>query len=126
MNTMLWVGQVFLAVLALYSGFCKSLFSEEKLVHELKQTGVEGLPQHLIRFIGICQLLAVAGFILPVALNVLPILTPVTAFLFGIDTTMAAGVHIQRKEYKTAISILLIALLSFFIAAGRFHYLNIV
>jgi len=126
MNSILWAGQVLLAILALYSGFCKSLFSEGKLVRELKQTGVEGLPLPLIRFIGICQLLAVAGFILPVALNVLPILTPITAFLFGIDTTMGAGVHIQRKEYKTAVSILLIALLSFFIAATRFHYLNVI
>lgn len=126
MNTILWVGQVFLAILALYSGFCKSLFSEEKLVHEMKQTGVEGLPRPLIRFIGICQLLAVAGFILPAAWNILPVLTPITAFLFGIDTTMGAGIHIQRKEYKTAISILIIALLAFFIAAARLYNLYII
>lgn len=124
MNTILWVGQIYLAINCLFSGFGKSLFSERKLVHEMKQTGVEGLPQGMIRFIGICQLLGAAGLILPWLLNVLPILTPIAAFAFGMDVTMASGIHIQRREYKTATVTLFTALVCFFVTAGRLYFLN--
>ncbi len=126
MNTILWAGQIYLAINCLFSGFSKSLFSEKKLVYEMKQTGVEGLPQPLIRFIGICQLLGAVGLILPWLLNVLPVLTPVAAFAFGIDVTMASGIHIQRREYKTATVTLLTAMVCFFVTAGRFHFLEII
>jgi len=125
MNIILWIAQVYLAVNCLFSGVSKSIFSERKLVLEMKQTGVEGLPQLLIRFIGISQLLGAAGLILPWLLNVLPILTPIAAFAFAIDTTMASGIHIQRKEYKTATITLFTGLLAFFVAGGRLHLLNI-
>jgi hypothetical protein len=102
MNTILWAGQLYLAVTCLFSGISKSFFSRLKLVEEMKQTGVDGLPRPLIRFIGISQLLGSVGLIFPWLLNVLPILTPVAAFAFGMDVAMASGVHIQRREYKTA------------------------
>ena len=124
MNTILWAGQLYLAVTCLFSGISKSLFSRLKLVKEMKQTGVDGLPQPLIRFIGISQLLGAIGLILPWLLNVLPILTPVAAFAFGMDVTMASGVHIQRMEYKTAAVTFFTALVCFFVAAGRFYLLN--
>jgi len=123
MNAILWAGQIYLALNCLFSGFSKSVFSERKLVLEMKQTGVEGLPQPLIRFIGISQLLGAAGLIIPWLLNILPVLTPVAAFAFGIDVTMASGIHIQRREYKTAAITLLTAMISFFVSAGRFYFL---
>ncbi|MEO5592736.1 MAG: DoxX family protein [Chitinophagaceae bacterium] len=126
MNTILWTGQIYLTILCLFSGTSKSLFSEKKLVQEMKQTGVEGLPASLIRFIGICQLLAAVGLIIPWLINVLLFITPVAAFALGIDITMASGIHIQRKEYKTASVTLFTSLICFFVAAGRFHFLSIV
>jgi hypothetical protein len=123
MNAILWAGQVYLALNCLFSGFCKSFFSERKLVVEMKQTGVEGLPHPLIRFIGISQLLGATGLILPWLLNILPVLTPIAAFAFGVDVTMASGIHIQRKEYKTAVVTLVTAMISFLVSAGRFYSL---
>lgn len=121
MNTILWMGQIYLAINCLFSGISKSVFSEQKLVYQMKQTGVEGIPQPLIRFIGICQLLGAAGLTLPWCLGILPVLTPIAAFAFGIDVTMASGIHIQRKEYKTAFVTLLTAGICYGVAAGRFH-----
>ncbi len=126
MNTILWVAQIYLAAACLFSGLSKSFFPEKKLVYEMKQTGVEGLPNPLIHFIGICQLLGSVGLIVPWLLNVFPILTPVAAFLFGIDITMASGIHIRRREYRTATVTLFTALVCFFVAGGRFHFLNII
>ena len=125
MNTLLWICQAYLAGHSLFSGISKSIFSEKKLVYEMKQTGVEGLPLPLIRFIGMSQLVIAPGLILPWLLNIFPILTPVASFAFGIDVTMATGIHIQRREYKTAAATLFTALVGFFVAAGRFSFLNI-
>ncbi len=126
MNTILWAGQIYLAITCLFSGLSKAFLSEKKLVYEMKQTGVEGLPNPLIHFIGTCQLLGSVGLIVPWLLHVLPILTPIAAFAFGIDVTMASGIHIRRREYRTATITLLTALVCFFVAAGRFHFLNII
>ncbi len=74
-NTMLWVAQSLLAVLFLFSGVMKSTQSEQKLVAS-GQTGVEGLPRPLIRFIGISEILGAVGLVLPMLSNVMPGLTP--------------------------------------------------
>jgi hypothetical protein len=125
MNTILWVGQLYLAVTCLFSGISKSLFSRLKLIEQMKQTGVESLPLPLMRFIGISQLLGSVGLIFPWLLNVLPFLTPMAAFAFGMDVTMASGVHIRIREYKIAAVTFFTALVGFFVAAGRFDSLNI-
>lgn len=119
MNTFLWTLQIFLVIVCLYSGLNKSIYSEHKLVYEKKQTGVEGLPHPLIKFIGIAQLFCAFGLILPWYLNIVPVLTPIAAFGFAIDITMASGIHIHRKEYLTAAATLTIALISYSVAFGR-------
>jgi uncharacterized membrane protein YphA (DoxX/SURF4 family) len=78
MNILLWVLQAFVAFAFLYSGICKSVFSEQKLV-AMGQTGVEGLSLAFIRFIGITEILGAAGLILPLALGVFPALTVIAA-----------------------------------------------
>lgn len=57
MNTTLWILQSLVAFAFLYSGINKSILSEQRLVAS-GQTGVEGLPLPLIRFIGISEISA--------------------------------------------------------------------
>ena len=64
MNTTLWILQGLVAFVFMYSGINKTIFSEQKLVAS-GQTGVEGLPLPLIRFIGISEMLGAAGIIIP-------------------------------------------------------------
>lgn len=63
MNTLLWVGQGFLALTFFNSGLMKSTQPEQKLV-AMGQTGVEHLPLLLIRFIGIAELFGVSGLLI--------------------------------------------------------------
>jgi hypothetical protein len=84
------------------------------------QTGVEGLPLGLTRFIGITEILGAIGLILPLALNILPRLTAVSAIGFAIIMVLAARVHYHRHERKNMINNFIILLLCVLIAWYRF------
>ena len=58
LNAALWICQTLLAIVFGYSGATKSVKTEKELV-AMGQTGVEGLPAPLIRFIGISEILGV-------------------------------------------------------------------
>lgn len=116
---MLWVAQLLVAFTFLYSGVCKALLSEKKLV-AMGQTGVEGLPTALIRFIGFAEILGVAGLILPRLIQVFPLLTPVAALFLAFIMPPAARIHYRRKEYKSVVLNSVLFMLCLFIAYGRY------
>lgn len=118
MNTILWIGQAVLAFIFLVSGFFKSTKSERWLVAH-KQTGVEGLRPHVIKFIGICELLGAAGLILPWWLNIWPALTPVTAFCFAVVMGLAAPIHAKRNEPQNVVTNIVIMIVCLLVAFGR-------
>ena len=118
MNTVLWICQVFLAALFLFSGSMKSTQSERWLVAH-NQTGVEGLPMPLIKFIGIAEILGAAGVILPWWLGVAPVLTPIAALGFAVIMMLAAPIHYRRKEPQNVLINVLVLLVSLFVAWGR-------
>lgn len=124
MNTVLWICQVFLCIPFLYSGIVKSTRSEAQIV-ALGQTGVTGLPLPLIRFIGISELLGIAGIILPRLVQWAPILTPITASCFGLVMIFATYIHWRRREYKTCVGNVLLLIVSVFVAVFRFRMLSL-
>ena len=121
MNAGLWVLQGLLAALFLFSGGMKSTQSEQKLVVS-GQTGVEGLPPTLIRFIGICEIFGAVGLILPRLSNVMPLLTPVAAGGLGLIMMLAAIVHYRRNEAGTVLLNILILLGCTAVAYGRLRW----
>jgi uncharacterized membrane protein YphA (DoxX/SURF4 family) len=120
MNTLLWIAQGFLCLIFLYSGYNKATKTEEELI-KAGQTGVEGIPKWLIRFIGIMELLGTCGIFLPWLLNVIPILTPITAMCFSIIMVLAGIIHLRRKEFFTALGNFTILAAAVFVALGRLH-----
>ena len=120
MNTILWVGQAFLSLVFLYSGIMKSTQSESWLV-EHNQTGVEGLPISLIRFIGIAEIIGVFGILIPWYTSIMPILTPIAAICFSLIMIFAASIHLRRKEIKSVILNIFILCVSLFVAFKRFE-----
>lgn len=123
LNVALWICQIFLVIVFVYSGAMKSTKSEKELV-AMGQTGVENLPQNLIRFIGISEILGVVGIILPQLIGILPILTPMAAVGLGIIMILASIVHFTRNEKTTVLLNLFILLVCAFVAYGRFRDLN--
>ena len=119
MNTLLWIFQALLCLIFLYSGIMKSTKTNTQLV-QMGQTGVEGLPNGFIHFIGVIEIIGSIGIILPWLLNLLPIFTPITAIGFSIIMVCAGIIHIRRKEYKTALGNFAILALAIFVAIERF------
>ncbi|MDB5115528.1 MAG: DoxX family protein [Mucilaginibacter sp.] len=119
MNLLLWIIQSLTALTFLYSGINKSIYSERRLV-AAGQTGVEGLPLLLIRFIGIIEILGAIGLILPRLFGLLPIITPLTAIGFAIIMILAGRIHYDRKEPKNVVTNCILFTLCVFIAWYRF------
>jgi uncharacterized membrane protein YphA (DoxX/SURF4 family) len=121
MNTALWIAQLFLALVFLYSGVCKATLPEQKLV-TMGQTGVEHLNASFIKFIGISELLGVAGLLLPWAFEIVPVLTPVAAFCLGVIMIPAALIHYRRGEKSTVLFNSFILLLCLWVGVERWPH----
>lgn len=118
MNTALWIGQCFLAFVFFYSGIMKATQPEQKLV-TMGQTGVEGLAAPFIKFIGISELIGVAGLLLPWYTQLVPGLTPLAAFCLGTIMLPAASIHYKRGEKWTVVLNIFILLLCLWVGYRR-------
>ena len=102
LNIALWICQIFLVVVFVYSGWMKSTRTEKELV-AMGQTGVENLPAGLIRFIGITEILGVLGIILPWLTGILPVLTPTAQISVAPD--LLAEFAVEGKVPETVLII---------------------
>ncbi|WP_117208031.1 DoxX family protein [Allorhizocola rhizosphaerae] len=71
-----------------------------------------------IKAIGVLEILAAVGLILPAALGIAPILVPLAAI--GLGLLMAGGfiVHVRRREARGIVMTLILLALSVFVAWG--------
>jgi len=76
-NTLAWVAQIALAVVFTLAGGFKAFMPPGTLL--AKAPDLAGLPLPLVRFIGIAELAAAIGFILPSLTRIAPRLTPIAA-----------------------------------------------
>ncbi|MEP0005287.1 MAG: DoxX family protein [Balneola sp.] len=118
MNTALWIVQGLLAAMFLMAGLMKLANSKEELKSKMGDW-VDVVSTPGFKLIGLLEFLGAVGIVLPMAIDVLPILTPVAAI--GLVMTMlgAMGLHIQRKEYDAIKKNIPLLLLALFVAVGR-------
>ena len=119
MNATVWILQGLTAFIFMYSGINKASLDEKTLVNK-GQTGVEGLPAWLIRFIGFSEIFGAIGVILPFALNIYPVLTSLSAICLGVIMIPAAIIHYRRDEIKNVVLNMAILLICVVIAFMRF------
>jgi len=119
MHITIWILQGLMAFVFIFSGINKTYFDEQTLVRK-GQTGVEGLPSWLIKFIGIAEILGALGLILPMLLNKYVILTPLAAIGLGLIMIPAAIIHYRRNEVPTVGINLFILIICGIIAFYRF------
>ena len=119
MNAFLWTCQAVLTAVFMYSGLTKSTQPIPALVAQ-GQTGVADMPVAVVRLAGISELLGVAALLLPGMLGRWELLTPIAAVGLGMIMLLAAGVHLQRREYKTALGNAALLALCTAVAIGRF------
>ena len=117
-NRALWIVQGLLAALFLFAGGMKLITPVEVL------SAVSPFPGAFIRVIGICEVLGAVGLILPWALDVAPVLTPLAAAGLALTMAGAVVVHLRRGDQpKELVPGLVLGLLSLFVAVARFGQL---
>lgn len=116
MNILLWVLQVFGALLYGASGVMK-VFMFDKVREGVPSFGA--LPREAWMALGLLELVCVVGLIVPAAFHWKPTLTVVAATVLAIESLVFVWVHVQYREIPPIIMSAVLGLLMAFIAYGR-------
>ncbi|MDF9799402.1 putative oxidoreductase [Catalinimonas alkaloidigena] len=113
----LWVAQVLLAAAFGFAGFMKIATPIDQLA-EGGMSFVNSFEAGMVRFIGISEVLGALGLILPAALRIKPVLTPIAAVGVAIIMVLATTYHVMHSE--TFLPNIILFALAVFVAWGRF------
>jgi uncharacterized membrane protein YphA (DoxX/SURF4 family) len=117
MNIALWIVSGLAALAFIYSGSLK-VFQYEKA--KASWGWVKDVSKGFVVFIGLAELLGAIGIILPQALNVAPVWTPIAATALAAVVLFGALLHVNRKEYREIGVNLVFFALAVIVAIGRF------
>ncbi|MBL7874304.1 MAG: DoxX family protein [Cyclobacteriaceae bacterium] len=118
MNIVLWIIQSALAMAFLMAGAMKALASRDVLREKIGDW-VDEFSSATLKTIGILELLGAFGLILPMVLDIYPVLTSFAAFGLSLSMVGAILVHIKRKEHNKAIFNVILMVLGLSVALGR-------
>jgi hypothetical protein len=115
----LWIAQAALAVACVGFGFTHA-FRREQAGSKPQTAWMLAVSKPLLTTIGILEILAAVGLILPALTNTLPWLTPLAAGLFALLMVFAIVFHARRpgEGQNIALNVILLAV-ALFVAAGR-------
>lgn len=118
MKYVLWIVQILLALLFLFSGGIKLVLPTETLIAMGPPNQVV-LPGAFIKFIGVCEVLGGLGLVLPSLLRIRPGLTPLAAVGLIIIMIGALVIDIIAHGMAGAVVPVVTGLLLGFVAYGR-------
>ena len=120
MNLALWIVAGLLAVAFAVGGVSKLTIPKEKIVTMPGGAWVEDFSAGAIKALGVLDLLAAAGLILPAALGIAPVFVPLAAV--GVVLLMAGAVIVRLRHGspKAIVGDLAYLALAGFVAWGRF------
>ena len=119
MDVVLWILAGLLAVAFLASGLLKLVRSRAQLA-ESGLGWVEDFGEGTIKLIGVLEILAAIGLILPAVTGIAEILVPVAAAGLVLVMLGALVVHAWRKEYQMVVLNLVLIAMAAVVAWGRF------
>ncbi len=120
MNVVLWVLQGLLGAMMLMAGGMKVFQGKEKALADPRMAWVEDFSASTLRNIGLLELAAALGLILPWALDIAPVLTPLAAVGVILIMIGAMATHRRRREMQSVMMNAVIAVVALVIAVGRF------
>ena len=113
MKYALWTAQVLLAALFVFGGVAKLAMPIEEI------TAAVPLPAWFIQFIAVAEILGAIGLILPSALRIYPVLTPVAAMGLVVIMVGAVVTTVVTMDVPSAAFPLVTGLVAAFVAYGR-------
>jgi uncharacterized membrane protein YphA (DoxX/SURF4 family) len=115
MNIALWIVQVLLALLFLFTGGMKLIMPIEEMTQQLP------MPGWFLRFIGVCEVLGGLGLILPWFLRIRPGLTPLAAAGLVVIMIGATATTIMTGQITISLVPLVVGILCLFVGYGRWR-----
>lgn len=120
MNIALWIVAGVLAAVFLTAGAVKLILPKAKLVDAPAQGWAEDFSATAVKSIGILEVLAAVGLILPAVLGIVPVLVPLAAIGLALVMVGAIFTHLRRGEAKSIAGNVVYLALAVFVAWGRF------
>ncbi|RNL78082.1 DoxX family protein [Halostreptopolyspora alba] len=120
MNLALWIAAGLLAVVALVGGISKTFVPKEKLERADGGGWTADASVGFVKTLGVLELLAALGLILPAVVGVAPVMVPVTALCWVL---LMVGATITHVRYRDGVRIVAVTstylVLAVFVAWGR-------
>jgi hypothetical protein len=116
MNALLWILQVLLAV-AFFAHGAMLLFPPASIVEQMNAS----LPRWFQVFLGAAEVAAAIGLTLPGLIRVKPGFVPLAAAGILIVMVAATIFHLQRSEWSSAVTTLVLLLMATFVAYARWR-----
>jgi hypothetical protein len=120
MNLTLWIATGLLALVALAGGVTKVFVPKEKLSEHNGGEWTANAGVGFVKTLGVLELLAAVGLILPAVLDIAPVLVPVTAVCWVLLMVGAMVVHGRLGQLTLVVLNSAYLALAAFIAWGRF------
>jgi hypothetical protein len=120
MDLTLWITTGLLAVVALAGGISKAFVPKEKLAEHNGGEWTQLASIGFVRSLGVLELLAAVGLILPAVLDIAPVMVPVTAVCWVLLMVGAMITHGRLGQFKFVMLNSVYFALAAFIAWGRF------
>ena len=113
LNVLVWVLQVLLALLFMFSGGMKFVMPVEEMTKQIP------FPGWFLHFIGAAEILGAIGLVLPGILRVRTGLAPLAASALVIIMIGATAVNLKTGQHGAAVTTVILGLLLIFVAYNR-------
>ncbi|WP_405135807.1 DoxX family protein [Nocardia sp. NBC_01388] len=120
MNVTLWIVTGLLATVALAGGISKTFVPKDKLAAAPGGGWTATAAVPFIKALGTLELLAALGLILPAALDIAPVMVPITAACWILLMVGAITTHLRHNEAKFIAVNLVYLALAVVVVWGRF------
>ena len=119
MNLTLWIAAGLLALVALVGGITKTFVPKEKLAEHHGGEWTANAGVGFVKTLGVLELLAAVGLILPAVLDIAPVMVPVTAVCWALLMVGAMIVHGRLGQFTFVMLNSVYLALAAFVAWGR-------
>lgn len=119
MNLALWIAAGLLSAVALAGGVSKTFVPKEKLAAHEGGRWTRNAGVGFVKTLGVLELLAAVGLILPAVLGIAPVMVAVTALCWVVLMVGAMITHGRFGQYGLVLLNLAYLALAAFIAWGR-------
>jgi hypothetical protein len=120
MNLSLWIAAGLLAAVAMAGGISKTFVPKAKLAAAHGGEWTVGASVGFVKTLGVLELLAAVGLILPAIVDIAPVMVPVTAVCWVLLMIGAMITHGRLGQSKLVMLNSVYLALAAFIAWGRF------